>query len=90
MVFNGSDEGGVQIKVGERKTLVFKQKRGKTDVPAVAPSSLTQKSIFSSEPAVMKIWDALSAFESWIPDIETEEAPACQRIDFPGANPPTR
>ena len=38
----------------------------------------------------MKMFEAESAALSCIPAIETEEAPACQRIDFPGANSPIR
>ena len=34
--------------------------------------------------------EAPDCFESWMPAMETEEAPACQRMDLPGAKPPMR
>lgn len=56
----------------------------------MAPRVLTQKSIFFWDPAVTKTFDAPESKESWIPEIETAEAPACQRTDCPDLNPPTK
>lgn len=34
--------------------------------------------------------EAPADLASWMPAMETDEAPACQRTDFPGANSPMR
>ena len=34
--------------------------------------------------------EAPDCWESWMPAMETEEAPACQRMDLPGAKSPMR
>lgn len=61
---------------------------------AVAPSLSTQKAHLESWRAVAKTAGAGSAAArlSWMPAMETDEAPACQRIDLcvSGANSPTR
>ena len=55
----------------------------------MAPRDL-QKVSFSSVPAVMKMFGAEAAALSWMPAMETEEAPACQRMEFPELNEPMR
>ena len=55
----------------------------------MAPSDL-QKSTFSSEPAVIKIFAAPAADASWMPAMDTADAPACQRTLSPGLKQPTR
>jgi hypothetical protein len=57
---------------------------------AVAPSSLTAKAHLESWRAVAKTAEAPSATESWIPAMETEDAPACQRMVLPGVKWLTR
>lgn len=57
---------------------------------AVAPSWSTANAHFSSWRAVAKTAAALSATESWMPAMETEEAPACQRMVLPGLKWETR
>jgi hypothetical protein len=39
---------------------------------------------------VQKILDAPWRAASWMPEMETEEAPACQRTDLPFVNSPMR
>ena len=57
---------------------------------AVAPSLEVQNSVFSSLRAVAYTAEALSPRLSWIPEMETLLAPACQRMDFPGLYWPIR